>query len=224
MSILNIPIAKPWSVKLPALFRYTEQKWIDEFFDKGNLRLSSFRKFAKHKDEERHDAAEGMAGIDIHYGNEQHFTGIGFFGSEAYVLSTSTIESTDLIKQFEGGDGYFKINDSVAFAAAISAHIPGFMFGYEGLCIYKDARLVKGKYAKPLMPMPPPGAESEAEKYFAAVEQKIHEDTKLAPYFMKPLRYAHQSEYRFVWCASPPTKETINIACPEARRFCEKIT
>lgn len=32
MSILNIPIAKPWSVKLPALFRYMEQKWIDEFF------------------------------------------------------------------------------------------------------------------------------------------------------------------------------------------------
>lgn len=224
MSILNIPIAKPWSVKLPTLYRYMEQRWVDEFLATGSLRLSSFRKFAKHTDEERHDAGEGMAGMNINYGGGQHLAGVGFFGSEAYVLSTSTVQSTDLMKQFAGSDGYFKIKDSVAFAAAVSAHIPGFMFGYEGLCIYESARLVTGDYAKPLMPVPPPDSENEAEKYFADMEQKIHKDTQLAPYFMKPLKYVHQSEYRFVWCASQPTQETIDIVCPEARQFCEKIT
>jgi len=52
-------ITKPWHIYFPVLFRYLEQEYIDAFFRDGSLRLSSFKQFAKHKDEARNDWGEG---------------------------------------------------------------------------------------------------------------------------------------------------------------------
>jgi hypothetical protein len=58
---INIPFAQNWRVVTPAVYRYEDQKWIDEFFESGRLRLSTFAKFATYPDEVRGDRSEGKA-------------------------------------------------------------------------------------------------------------------------------------------------------------------
>jgi hypothetical protein len=57
--VITVPIVRHWYVKTPELFRYLNQIHIDEFFETGRLRLSSFQQFAKHPDEQRGDPEEG---------------------------------------------------------------------------------------------------------------------------------------------------------------------
>ncbi len=48
------------------------------------------------------------------------------------------------------------------------------------------------------------------------IEQPIYADAQLTPYFLKPLEYAEQNEYRFVWQVQNKTDDFILIKCPEA--------
>lgn len=222
MSILSLPINRVWQVKLPTVIRYMEQQYIDQFFETGNLRLGSFRQFAKHEDEMRRDEGEGMAGMQLNYAEGQTLAVAGWFGSEAYVLSTSIIEDPELMKKFKT-DGYFRIKDTAAFGAAISNHIPGYMIGYEGSCLYRSERMITETFTNSLI-SEPPSNEVAAEEWANKIEQRIHEDSQLTPYFLKPLSYAEQNEYRFIWQTRQKSEDYIDVTCPEAIRFCEKVT
>jgi hypothetical protein len=57
--MLNIQFNCTWSVATPTVYRYEDEKWIDEFFSSGKLRVSTFAKFATYQDEIRGDAQEG---------------------------------------------------------------------------------------------------------------------------------------------------------------------
>jgi hypothetical protein len=53
-----------------------------------------------------------------------------------------------------------------------------------------------------------------------------HETAKMitaAKYFLKPLRYAHQKEFRFLWEASGDLHDAELVQCPEAIQFCRKL-
>jgi len=223
MSILNLPINRIWQVKLPTVIRYMDQQYIDHFFKTGELRFSSFRRFGQHKDEMRHDKMEGMAGLQLNYSMEQTLASVGWFGSEAYVFCTSTIESDELMSKFQT-NGYFRIKDTAAFGAGISNHIPDYVIGFEGTCIYRNQRTFRESFDRPLIGTPPLNDPNAAEAWAVNLEQQIHADSKLTPYFLKELGHAEQNEYRFIWCSSSPTDETIDITCPEVIRFCEKVT
>jgi hypothetical protein len=56
---VNVNFGSQWSVALPAVFRYEDKRWIDEFFATGKLRLSTFARFATYADEVRGDTMEG---------------------------------------------------------------------------------------------------------------------------------------------------------------------
>lgn len=43
-------------------------------------------------------------------------------------------------------------------------------------------------------------------------------------YFTKLLRFQKQSEYRIIWKTDRSVTEGIIITCPEAIKYCEKIT
>ena len=222
MNILSLPINRVWQVKLPTVIRYMDQRYIDLFFETGQLRLSSFRRFAEHEDEMRQDAGEGMAGMQFNYGEGQTLASVGWFGSEAYIFCTSTVEDPELMKKFETS-AYFRIKDTAAFGAAISNHIPGYMIGYEGSCLYKSERMTTGTFSEPLISEPPMD-EAAAEEWANNLEQKIHQDSQLTPYFLKSLKYAAQNEYRFIWQTRRKEEKFIDIVCPEAVQFCEKLT
>lgn len=221
MNILSLPINRLWQIKLPTVIRYMEQQYIDLFFDTGKLRLSSFRRFAKHEDELRQDAGEGMAGMQLNYAEGQTMAGFGWFGQEAYIFCTSTIESRELMEKFET-NGYFRIKDTKAFGAAVSNHVAGYLIGYEGACLYREARMMTASFNRPLIVEPPSSdaTEEQVEAWADNLERQMHEDVQLAPYFLKPLRYAEQNEYRFIWQVQKRTEEYLDITCPEAVQFC----
>jgi hypothetical protein len=201
-----------------------EKKWIDCFFKTGELMLSSFSQFRKHPDEQRRDPHEGASILDMSFGG-QPLSGIAYFGSDAYILSTSMIESNELMRQFPGYDDYFRIGDPLGFASAIAEAIPNFTLGFQGPCLYQSERLVRREIQGP--PLLDPSASQEfpqenAERLFDAMNHRVFEATKLEPFFFKPLEYAHQAEYRLVWCVSREKEDRSVVKCPDARRFCRR--
>jgi hypothetical protein len=133
------------------------------------------------------------------------------------------IESDELMSQFRGYDDYFRINDPVGFASAIAKAIPNFTFGFQGSCIYRSERTVSREIEGPLLLDPSASQEytqEDAERLFNALNNRIIEATKLEPFFFKPLEYAHQAEYRLVWCVSAGKEDRLVVECPDARHFC----
>ena len=59
-------------------------------------------------------------------------------GFDAYVLCASSYYSEGLMRLFER-DSWFRINNTIDFANAVSRHVPGFVQGAEGLCIYEES-------------------------------------------------------------------------------------
>jgi hypothetical protein len=222
MQTVPLQFLRPWEVLVPSVIRYLENVYVDAFFEKGSLRLSSFRRFRQHKDEQRGDAGEGSISMEI-TNPESHHTVVGFNGQEAYVLCGSTIQSLEVMKAFEGAESGIKIKNPVSFADAVSRYIPGFVGGFQGACIYTDDRVVRRSNVSD-MKFPPPDDEAGAEKWAEEYERYLAAQNSNESLLLKPLRYAHQAEYRLAWFAAGREKGYIDVECSEAIQFCEKVT
>lgn len=217
MSELSIQFARPWSIRTPVLTRYMEKKYVEEFFEHGKMRISSFRSFRKNPDEERGDIFEGRVSAQIKTPNGNHAV-IAMNGQEAYVMCTTTVESQKLEASFSTTSG-FRILNTIGFANCISSHIPGFVAGLEGLCSYRDETAIRKELESDFPPPDSfPNPENWAKEYDNFVAQQTREG-----FFIKKLKYSHQAEYRFIWFAQGQEKEYIDIICPDARRFCQQF-
>jgi hypothetical protein len=208
----------PWAVRTPIVTRYLETEWVDSFLAKGVLRLSSLKKFREHKDEERGDPGEGLISQTINVPNGRHIF-VGRTIQEAYILCTATIESPKLEASFDTSDG-FRINDSIGFANAISMYIPGFIGGIEGPCTYQEPEAL---FKEESVSIGHPGQSSEdVERFFDEYEMNmaVHRRDAL---FTKPIRFAHQGEYRFIWFTNGLEQDFIEVACPEALKYCQRM-
>lgn len=217
MPEMNLAFAKPWTLRFPTLTRHMHPEFIDAFFRDGSLRLSSFESFRKHPDEARRDAQEGLVAMIINTPTGQ-FNILGANGQEAYILCTSTIESLKPV-ELHGNASAFRILDGIKFADAISRQIPGFVGGVEGLCTYRHNTMITKSDPRPIAP--PTNAEN-AEEWF---HEQNHHTGKLVvdAYFMKHISFAQESEYRFIWFAEGSRRDFIDIKCPAAIPFCERI-
>ena len=219
--MIEIPFVRPWNVRTPILTRYLEQEYVDEFFDSGKLRISSFKAFRKHEDAQRGDTSEGTI-------NSKITTPSGAYGTllisnqEAYVLCASTIENKNMEATFETNSG-FRINNSLGFANAVSRYIPGFYEGMEGLCSYRKDTLIQ-KYDDNLSSLA-----NRMPNNFESPEAGWNETNRYAnelaneAFFIKHISYSHQGEYRMIWIASGGEKQYIDIICPEALQFCQPL-
>jgi hypothetical protein len=137
-------------------------------------------------------------------------------GQEAYVMCASTVETA---LPADGSMAAFRILDTLAFANAISSQILGFVGGTEGLCSYRDNTMLKKTDPSSFEP-PPEGA--DVEKWFEDHERRIGKHS-IDAFFVKESRFSHESEYRFIWFASGPHREYLDIKCPAAKQFCERV-
>lgn len=124
-----------WQSRQPRVYRFIDKKYADEFFNSGTLRLSSFRQFSQHTDEQRLDGSEGE-GMVLHRTSENG--GQTFFARlkathNAYVLCGSLTPSLALMDAFESDSG-ITITDPPNFAKAIATKIPNFKSGIDGPC------------------------------------------------------------------------------------------
>lgn len=214
MAEISLAFSRPWSIRVPLLTRQLKTEYVEAFFRDGTLRLASFKTFRKHPDELRRDPQEGLVAMEIEAPNGRTSI-LGASGQEAYVLCASTVETT---LPDDGSVAAFRILDTLGFANAISSQIPGFLGGVEGLCSYRDNTMLKKKDSRPIRP---PSEGENPEKWFEDQQRYIGRQT-IDAFFMKESRFSHEAEYRFIWFASGPRKEYLDIKCPAALQFCER--
>lgn len=197
-----------------------EKRYVDDFFDEGRLRLSSFANFAKHSDEQRLDTEEGTLWL-FHrtYENGGQTLAVNIeFDDNAYVLCGSTIPSTPLMRKF-GVDSAIIIRDVPEFVKAISTKIPGVIRTVHGVCSYQANRAIEYDLRWIDLADNSTSDPSQIKKdgLRKALDGLITDDVL----FIKHFKYAKQVEYRMMWLVSDPEK-CIDIHVPEAVQFCER--
>ncbi|UPG88317.1 hypothetical protein L2Y96_12890 [Luteibacter aegosomaticola] len=218
MNHLQVLFPRPWQIRRPVVTRYMETAYVDAFFRDGSLRLSSFRRFRQYADEVRGDGLEGRASQTWTHPDGGHSAIVTINGGRCFVLCGASSEGPAIAEAFGTDDG-FRILDTVAFADVVSRHIPGFIQGVEGLCMYRDdVGLIKA--------MPQMFTEADEADPTAAFERfdKAIQTESVDSFFLKRLRYATQCEYRLIWMALGDEVDCIEIKCPEAIPFTERLT
>lgn len=201
----------PWKIRVPQLVRYMEKQYIDDFFESGRLRLSSFRacREAEHVGAARQDPMEGrFAGM---VGNTAV---VGLCGPTAYLLCTSDLERADQARRHDRDSGV-RIVRPLEFAQAISHHIKGFSGGELGACAYRDDKWNLTDET----PFFPDEANMEAsiDKHDRRVSSAMANTL-----FVKETRFAPEAEWRFIWWTTESQQLHLPIECPDAVRFCRR--
>ncbi|MGI8611416.1 MAG: hypothetical protein ACR2KH_03965 [Sphingomicrobium sp.] len=212
---MDMQFARPWSIIQPRVYRFLEQQYVDQFFEDGTLLLSSFERFAKHRDEQRKDENEGK-GVRTLTGPE--FTAVMATGRghDCYVLCGSTANTDTIRKCFSDADGCLAIDNPLQFANLVSSHVPAFAGGFAGHCIYQDKLEIR--------------RHSESASMENLMPQSLEDLQKLADaaggieeLFLKHAQFAGQSEYRMLWRSNLPIQDPLIIKCPEARSACRRL-
>ena len=214
---LTKPVA--WNVKREPIYRiFDNVKWMENFFETGELMLSCFDKFKNYEDEMKGDKDEGhgiVGGMD-EKGNMSSY--IYESGLNAFVMSTTTT-LTDEVKSDFNGKCAIKINNPTLFGLEVSKKLPFVDSGLEGHCNYVESRvhfldseIENNRILHSL--------DFENDPNARALFQQITLGMEL---FLKHKKYKHQQEYRLIWFSKPTVKESIVVKCPEATEFCQKL-
>ena len=225
--MINLQTGKPFDINLPNVYRYMDKEFIDSFFDKGMLRLSSFKRFRKYPNEIRGDRREGGGGITgVSDKSGFQFHVMTQTGNDAYVLCGSVIESPKIRKIFNT-DSCFRIMKPLDFSIAISNAIIGFKQSFQGFCNYRDYRIIK-KLIGGLDIKDFTGPEGTliigGQKGNQRINEIIGTGTDLM--FLKEKKYQEQNEYRFMWTINSQfyaMHNFIDIECKEAVQYCERL-
>lgn len=223
--MITLQTGKPIHVKLPTVYRYIESKYIEEFFDYGRLRISSFNRFREYPDEIRGDKSEGRgsilgkgrAGFTFHV-----MTGAGANG---YMLSTS-LEDSESIRRDFGVDSCLQITDPLGFAVAVANALPGFQEAFVGFCNYQTYRIVEKALAEMSIE-----DFTEENGNIVIGHPQMHERMNqlvgngIDLLFLKEKKYQNQAEFRFVWRIDGThfeIEDHKDIVCKEAIQFCKR--
>jgi len=219
--LIEIPHTPFANAYVPMLFRYLELEWVDEFFKTGKLRLSSFKKFHKHDDEQRGDTSEGSNSI---FGNspDHHLFAVTHSGNDAFVLSTSLTFNEQLYIDFKV-DSCFVIEKPLEFMDCIIRAIPEFKGINYGPCLYQPEKIIQRKIPSFNMDSIKCDENSnnvDMDKMFNLINQVGGNDVL----FSKTIKYSNQHEYRILWHSFSDTMpDYIDVFVPEARVFCKQI-
>jgi len=212
--------AKNWHVMLPEVFRYMGKDHVEDFMTHGRLRLKSMLEFKKLPAEQTRDEQEGnFIARHTHSGGGQLIwmdpNGIG---GNAYILCGSTQSG----RNATFGEACFRIRETSEFAVTIAAKISQFVEGVQGPCIYTDDMAldsnggegVKAFFAED-------GGFQIGGPKMAAAMNNIRSDPRF--YFKKRTKYEPDAEYRFVWILAGNAGPHIDVVCPEAIQFCDRV-
>lgn len=206
----------------PTLYRYLPKKYVDEFFEEGKIRLSSFAKFKELKDEQKGDSNEGNSvlwGIS----EEQSVMAVTSHGHDAFVLCGSLILNKEVMADFQADD-CIVISDPAKFAMSIANCIPEIRGILLGPCRYqKDKTLQRrmGNFRIEDLRVSSNDQSIDMNKIFQLSSQVGGDNV----FFTKVEKYAPQHEFRFLWFTwDSIASSDIYIVCPEATKFCRRLS
>lgn len=229
MTAFQMVVPRVWSLNVPAVNRYIETKFADEFFENGSLRLSTFPHYTAIEDASRRDEREGQANFQFTRSGLR-IAGWQNVGKRSYVMCTSTSEAPVLMTLFNC-DNYIRIANVLAFADAVSRYIPGFIGGHIGPCIYRTSREITRStklqfgvdtfakaFADGVTDENALGAATEQSR--AQMSADLHAEIQFEHFFLKEHTFSNQSEFRIVWNVAHDAEEYLHVKCPEAIAFC----
>lgn len=236
-NFLNVNNNSRWNALTPPVFRFMQQKYVDDFFDHGHLRLSSITRFEQHQDEQRGDTSEGWGFIAIR-GKASTLMSVMRAGKDFYVLCGSANLTKNLCTAFGDCDAAMVIDAPLLFAQAIERHIPQFVRGFVGPAVYREGRYIQkfrdltefdkisNKYNQHKLPDGATIEEHNAHfeklpiEYQNAFKEQVY---SIEPLFLKNSKYSDQAEYRFLWQSDAPIDPYLDITVPEATKFCRRV-
>lgn len=206
----------------PPLYRSMAAKYVDQFFEKGTLRISSFRHFAKHPDELHRDAEESTGMVSSIPVNGMQGTVFLERNENALILCASV--RSDL-QSFTGEryDGCLRINRTRDFASALARCVPGVVEVMEGFCIYREQRIMM----KPVGAVAPNDLQDDVNpnlcspKKLSDLAARFDSPTR---FFLKERRHEKEAEYRIIWLLDHPTPDYLDVDCPGAIPFCTRVS
>lgn len=216
--LVTVQFGSPWSVVTPSVYRYEDKRWIDEFFDTGKLRLSTFSKFATYPDEVRGDAHEGKS---ICFGETSDNKWIFITqaqGINATVLCCSHRLSHKLREGFQR-ESAFEITNTVGFSLEISRQLAGFRHGIEGSCIYRSDTIIRRAIDFDCDKYKLPNGNTDMQMVFDAGNQLGGPELLM----LKRKHYEQQQEYRLLWELDDISGDYVDVTAPLARQFCRKV-
>jgi len=217
--MITVQLAVPWHVTTPTVHRVMAREFVDEFFATGRLRLSSFDLFAKHPDEERGDPGEG-AHLLLGKGTKQTVYAVTRHGQSAFVLSGSSTGRPETFDCFDS-DVAVRINDTTAFGTVIARQLPGFRFGFEGPCTYKNSPIECdiGDFELENLKRDAPTGQIELNALGGFILNMAGHEV----FFRKRTNYSHQGEYRWIWMTDLRGVDHLYVDVPEARAVCTRV-
>ncbi len=214
----------------PKIFRYMDKQFVDDFFNDGKLRLSSFQKFAKHENNNMKDGEEGKVDLIVTAGKDTVKVGVGF-GSNAFVLCGTVLDDRVLDKSFEYDAGLC-IENVKDFIEVINIELKK-SFDLEiydvmhGPCMYLPTREIEGtSYTLEIDNLQEEfGIYTDPPSFnMDVMNKKIGEYVGQHSLFLKKNKYYHEQEYRIIWNIEDDyVPEFIDIVVPEAVKYCKRI-
>ena len=196
-------------MKIPnePIFKMCKSVYVDNFFEQGKLQLGSFNYYNSFDHDEIGDKTEGEV---VLIAQDKKGTACGKFGggynSLVFCAYAGKPEQSTLNKF--GYDSGFKIIDPEKFAEAIHASVASISYEYA-MCNYSKHKAIMG--------YPKNGINRQT------ISSETIKMVNSAQYYIKPDRYSHQKEFRFLWDTGRECLLPIVIECPEATKYCERI-
>lgn len=204
---------------LPFLYRYENQNYIDQFFETGDLCISSFHNYKNYKDNQLGDKDEGSSMNIAKFDRDKSLIAGVTVGMNEYTFCTSTILDKFLLETFSR-NGVFRIKDPMGFILEVSRSLPRINQVLHGYCLYLGQRiLMKDVSGVDIDTLQTDDGGMSFEKTIQASSYVQGVDA----FFLKHKRYQPQSEYRILWQTDRHVEEKIIIKCPEAIQYCERI-
>jgi len=204
---------------IPYLYRYEDKKYIDDFFENGNLFISSFQNYKKYKDNELGDVDEGTSFNVANIADDKQITTYTTIDNNNYTFCTSTIYEKKLLDKFSR-NSVFRIADPLNFILELTRSIQRVQGVLHGNCIYVDNRIIQKKY-----PQIDESLLINQQGELNMNNAKIISDEiqGVDAFFFKKKNYQEQSEYRIIWQTDREISGGIIIKCPEAVKYCQRI-
>ncbi|MDZ7843051.1 MAG: hypothetical protein U5R46_19870 [Gammaproteobacteria bacterium] len=187
--------------------KMARREHVDAFFRDGSLRLGNFRYYNQYDQEEIGDRQEGSFILVGNCPPTTAFVEIGG-GFDNYIYCCFAGEPDPNCLGRFGYDAGMRIRDIAGFTEAVAEKIQSEKHWYSK-CAYSRDKVVVGSV--------------DADFDFGTISSRLLDLTSEAKYFVKPDKYAHQCEYRFVWKMPGDVTEPLDLKCPEAIQFCETL-
>ena len=211
----------------PVLYRFIGKKWVDKFFEVGELQISTFQRCKTKEVDDRSDTGEGLCTFVGIIDNKTVETVVGTKGNPLMLCFSLGVNA-----RHKKDDGCIVIHDINALVVAITEALvkAGFSVArvMHGPCTYSQRLVVKRTLGRNEVVSQLVDDVSVNQKSFDldVVLNLAAQVGGVRNYFTKPPSFCDEQEYRIVWDCTNECKEDsvkVNLDKDVVKRCCDRI-